>query len=256
MKQETGFTLVELVLVVVLILILIAILVPMHHGHGDKANRAVCATHLKSIDIACYLYANEHQDKYPIGWRHDNDGTGEWTTGGEVTPEDSFALLVHEDLVPLGLLICPAVGGEPAADEWELVGIGGPYDGDPGAAAEAYIHYAYQDIGVGDGANYTAGPSLKGSWPVFADRGVRKDPGKGNYELTGKASANHREKPQCQNIVGGAHGVTKEYTDSNGTCLVGYINGTLGDNIYTDTKGEMDTYLLSSKAQAGRSNAE
>ena len=258
MKQEKGFTLVELVLVVVLIVILIAILMPATsgRGHREESNRAICARNLKGIDTACYLYANEYEDKYPMGWRHSDDGTGEWTTGGEVTPEDSFALLVHEDLTPLGQLICPAVGGDSAVDEWELVGIGGVYDGDPGAAAEEYIHYAYQDVGVGDGKNYFWGPELKEDWPVLADRGERTDPGRGNYELTGKASANHDMKPACQNVVGSTHGVTKEYTDAKGTCMVGYINGTLGDNIYTDTKGENDTYLLSSKAQAGRSDAE
>ena len=155
MKKENGFTLVEVLVVlgiiVFLLVVLSIVLGPKEGGPRVEASRAVCATNLKGIDTSCYLYANSHQDKYPIGWRHADDGTEEWTESTEVTPEDSFALLVHEDLVPLGQLICPTVGGDPAADEWELVGIGGAYGGDPGAAAEAYIHYAYQDVGVGDG---------------------------------------------------------------------------------------------------------
>ena len=257
MKQAKGLTLVELVLVVAIIAVLLALFMPMtsRRRHGIERTRLMCANNLKGMDTACMLYANAHSGKYPVGWRHDNDGTGEWTKGGEVTPEDSFALLVHEDLTPLGQLICPEVGGDEAFDEWELVGIGGLYDGDPGAAAEAFIHYAYQDVGVGDGKNYFAGPGT-GAWPVLADRGARKDPGKGNYKLSGKASANHPKESGCQNILGGSHGVSREYTDPDGKCLVGYINGTLGDNIYTDTEGENDTYLLSSKAQAGESDSE
>ena len=37
----------------------------------------------------------------------------------------------------------------------------------------------------------------------------------------------------------------------NADTLFDYINGELGDNIYTDSIGEDDTYLLSSKAQTG-----
>ena len=34
-------------------------------------------------------------------------------------------------------------------------------------------------------------------------------------------------------------------------CLIAYINGELGDNIYSDSVGEDDTYLPSSKSQTG-----
>ena len=217
----------------------------------EEERRANCGANLHSLDQAGYLYATEHQEKYPFGWKHDDDGTGEWTAGEDVTPQDSFALLVHEGLARPEVLICPGVGGEPAADEWELVGLGGAYAGNPGAAAEAYIHYAYQDVGIGDGKNYVAGTKLEGGWPVFADRGVRKDPKRGDYELTGQASANHPKTPGCQMVLGGAHGVQKEYTEPDGNCMVGYSDGELGDNIYTDTEGKNDTYLLSSGPQAG-----
>ena len=85
---------------------------------------------------------------------------------------------------------------------------------------------------------------------MLADRGVRKDPKRGNYELTGKGSANHDKEKQCQMAVYSSHAVRQEYTDSDGKCLVGYSDGQLSDNIYTDTQGKNDTYLLSSKAQA------
>ena len=254
MTKGKGLTLVD-VLAIVLGIIAVLVLLFMGYVYAcgsamEEANRAVCAVNLRDLNTACNLYADDHLDKYPVGWRHTNDGAGGWTTGGEVTPEDSFALLIHKDLLKWGL-ICPSQGGDPAADEWELVGIGGAHDGDPGAAAEAYIHYAYQDVGVGDGKNYFAGKGLPEDWPVFADRGVLKEPASGDYELTGEASANHTMWRGCQNVACADGSVSKVRSKSEAKCMVGCINGTLGDNIYTDTEGENDTYLLSSKAQAG-----
>ena len=263
MNKAKGFTLIELLVVVAIIALLVAILIPAVQRAREEANRAVCATNLKGIDTASYLYANSNHDKYPFGWIHteDTDGAGnpngEWTpydsATGTITPQDSFALLVHEDLTPLGQLTCPSVGGDPAPDEWELVGIGGSYNNNSAAAAEAYIHYAYQDPGGQGNGNYKAGTGVQGSWPIYADRGQRVDPGNADYayKTSAVASANHNMNPACQNVVGGAHGVTKEYTDSNGECMVGYSNGDLGDNIYMDDDqiaDASDTYLLSSDA--------
>ncbi len=263
MNKSKGFTLVELIVVVVLISLLLMFLmsIPGPQMSREQANRAVCATRLKGIDNASYLYANSNGGKYPIGWRHENDN---WDVAdkSQVTPEDSFALLVHLDYLPTKMLTCPVVGGEPAADEWELGGLDGKYKGDPGAAAEAYIHYAYQDVGVGDGKNYLPSPDLNDNRPIFADRGERLAPNKGNYQLTGNGSADHyfmqkgsgcrgSREERYQNIILADHSVQRFPSDSRGECLVGYIDGELGDNIYSDSLGEDDTYLLSSKAQTG-----
>ncbi len=251
MNKSKGFTLVDLIVVVILVSLLIVFLISLIPGRSCEptpANRAKCAANLKGIDTAAYTYAKSHGDKYPIGWRHEK-GNWDVTDKSRVTPEDSFALMVRLDYIPIKLLICPAVGGEPATDEWELVGLAGKYEGNPGAAAEAYIHYAYQDVGVGDGKNYLPG-SAKDNRPVFADRGQRTDPANGNYQLPGNASDKHSDPPACQNVLGAAHGVVVVYSEAD-ECMAGYINGELGDNIYTDSLGEDDTYLLSSKAQTG-----
>ena len=274
MNKAKGFTLIELLVVVAIIALLVAILIPAVQRAREEANRAVCATNLKGIDTASYLYANSHHEKYPFGWVHEEKPApdeGEWTDYADpavtdsdlITPQDSFALLAHEDLTPLGQLRCPSVGGDPAPDEWDLVGLGGTAPGDdPATAAEAYIHYGYQDpIGYGN-VNYVASPSIEGGWPIFADRGVRTDPDGGDYEYlingNGDAvgSANHSMSPACQNVVGGAHGVTKEYSDNDDICMAGYSAGELGDNIYQDDDQDTDvsdTYLLSSSTNAGGS---
>ena len=262
MNKSKGFTLVDLLFVTVLIVLAAGFLIQAVATSRESSSRAFCGTNLKSIDTSAYLYASIHEDKSPIGWRHELEN---WDIADKthVTPEDSFALLVHEKLTsPYGLR-CPSVGGEPADDEWELVGLGGEYDGNPGIAAEAYIHYAYQDVGVGDGKNYLPAPDLKNDRPVFADRGERLNPSAGYYQLTGNGSANHyfvqkgrgcrgRREERHQNVVTGAHGVFKASSDSRDECMIGYIDGESGDNIYSDTVGADDTYLLSSKAQTGK----
>jgi len=285
MNKHKGFTLIELLVVVAIIALLVAILIPAVQRAKEEANRAVCMTNLKGMDTACYIYANSHHDKYPFGWVHTQDTViaGAWTayeagsmaTTG-ITPQDSFALLVHEGL-PCGSLICPSVGGDPAENEWVLVGVGASgtaYEGEPDKAAEAYIHYAYQDVDKANGAdavrtNYLVSTGTDSSWPVMADRGVRD----ANLAYTGNASDNHSMTPACQNVIGGAHGVLKEYTetsddttrptsgsyDETGKCMVGYSDGFLYDNIYDDddqpdADGDgiiNDTYLLSSSANAG-----
>ncbi len=289
-----AFTLIELLVVVAIIALLVAILVPAVQMAKEQANRAVCATRLKGADTACFLYANVNKDRYPIGYEHEEDGAnpGEWTdydpNNDDITPEDCWALLVNRDYLSTKLLLCPSVGGSEAPDEWELVD-SNPGDIHPGGragAVEEYLHYAYQDVDRArpiDGAvvnrkrdNYKPGPNVSGNWPIFADRGWLNEDGE--YDIRGdgdgnSASGNHPAAPGMQNILGGAHGVEVAYTattDEGGSrppyyneidsCVVGYSDGELFDNIYEDDDQDTgddptpndtynDTYLFSGLEQ-------
>ena len=117
--------------------------------------------------------------------------------------------------------------------------------------------------------NYLASTGTDSSLPIMADRGARVGAGSFVYLADDVASANHSMIPGCQNVIGGAHGVQKEYTatsddtetiyDETGECMVGYYKDpttggwVLGDNIYADNDqtAASDTYLLSSSANAG-----
>ncbi len=277
MGRLKGFTLIELLVVVAIIALLVAILVPSVQKAREQANLAVCATNLKGIDTASYIYATSHYNKYPLGWTHWEDPTrpGEWSPRrfssrlptvpyDPITPEDSFALLVHKGLLPLASLICPTVGGEPAPDEWKLAPMDLPGSPRRAAPAEAYIHYAYQNpiTGIYGLVSYEAEDASHHDWPIFADRGERADPDGGNYKYTGLGSGNHPMDPGCQNIVTGTHSVTREYTqtaddpdtayDEKDKCMAGYSDGRSPDNIYVDnrdfSKMIKDTYLISSYA--------
>ena len=274
MNRTKGFTLIELLVVVAIIALLVAILVPAVQMAREQANRAVCGTRLKGADTASFLYANSQKDKYPIGYGHDDSADPDWPAYdfGNITPEDSFALLVHLDYVSTELLVCPSVGGAEAEDEFALLGYGGTYDGDRLKAVEKYLHYAYQDPEYLGSFNYLPGPNVPGNWPVFADRGERVEPDKAiltvpdcNYTGLGAVpgnNANHPMAPAMQNVIGGAHGTIVAYTNITDPeldkCMVGYSDGVSYDNIYADDDstdldptGEInDTYLLSSAANA------
>ncbi len=268
MKRPKGFTLIELLVVVAIIALLVAILVPAVQRAKEQANRAICGTRLKGADNSAYLYSNAHKDRYPIGWEHIEDpaNLGEWrpydSSRDDITPEDSWALMAHLNYLPLKLFLCPTIGGREAEDQWAFIGIGGDYPGNKDAAVEKYLHYAYQDI---DGArptaaedpsatvtrkrgNYKPGPDVTGNWPVFGDRGELNDAG----AYTDFAGGNHPMLPAMQNVLGGAHGSVVAYSETTGTmkdkCIVGYSDGELGDNIYSDNTTTDDTYLISSSA--------
>ena len=217
MNKPKGFTLIELLVVVAIIALLVAILVPAVQRAREEANRAVCMTNVRSMDQCAVLYSSSYGDQYPIG---DGDEDGDPDIAG------SFWLMVDNDFLPKKSLICPSVGGSSAPDNTVLM-----------EEAETYIHYAYQDVeGV---ENYLPSPNLEGGWPVFADRGV-----------AGEHGYNHPMPPGCQMVVGGAHGVVKDFSDGvakadGGTGIgIGYADGVLEDNIYTDESGVDDTFLM------------
>ena len=180
-RTKKGFTLIELLVVVGIIALLVAILVPAVQRAKEQANRSVCATRLKGIDTAAFLYSNTYKNKYPHGWVHgeSNSEPGEWDPylpdNLDITPQDSFALMVHKDYLPTKLLLCPTVGGNEAPDEWDLVNVGPiSHPNMTHGAIEEYIHYAMQDLDAARSTtftqgrgNYLAGPNVGGKRPLL-----------------------------------------------------------------------------------------
>ncbi len=65
MKQNKGFTLVELLVVVAIIALLVSILLPAIGRAREMGKRAVCSTNLRSVSLGYTLYSEDNQGRLP-----------------------------------------------------------------------------------------------------------------------------------------------------------------------------------------------
>jgi len=95
--KNTGFTLIELLIVIAIIALLMAILMPALQRAKEQGKRAVCFNHIKQLQLAWNLYADENDDKIPAGdvwysWMYDQASGGpqpSWYEWPHVWPHDS-----------------------------------------------------------------------------------------------------------------------------------------------------------------------
>ena len=105
-----GFTLIELLVVVAIIALLVSILVPSLTHARQIAQRTLCATNLRSINLAVAMYTDDYNDVYPCaqdpvstdpyywlwmgrGWR----GFVERYLGTKVTADNPSVLACRSD---------------------------------------------------------------------------------------------------------------------------------------------------------------
>jgi len=60
-----SFTLIELLVVIAIISILAALLLPAIKNAREPAKSVVCVNNLRTLALACHLYANDHDDFFP-----------------------------------------------------------------------------------------------------------------------------------------------------------------------------------------------
>jgi prepilin-type N-terminal cleavage/methylation domain-containing protein/prepilin-type processing-associated H-X9-DG protein len=61
-----GFTLIELLVVIAIIAILAALLLPSLARAKSVAREKACVSNLRQVNIALLMYADEHEDTYPL----------------------------------------------------------------------------------------------------------------------------------------------------------------------------------------------
>src|SRR5437870_6994180 len=67
--KERGFTLIELLVVIAISAVLAAILFPVFAQARDKARQASCASNMKQLGLAVFMYAQDYDERMPsVHW--------------------------------------------------------------------------------------------------------------------------------------------------------------------------------------------
>jgi general secretion pathway protein G len=96
-----AFTLIELLTVIAIIAVLAAILIPAISGVRQSARDTKSKSNLREWHRLAMLYANEHDNRLPLGWDKFSDGTPHWMVplGRYMGYEFTNGFLEHTDTI-------------------------------------------------------------------------------------------------------------------------------------------------------------
>lgn len=120
MSKKKAFTLIELLVVVAIIALLISILLPSLSRARELSKRTVCASNLRGIGQAMYIYAQDG-DKFPVTAGYKTGGNATFwffrstlpsTTGTPSVTADLWILIRANNTTPKQF-ICPSTADQP-----------------------------------------------------------------------------------------------------------------------------------------------
>jgi prepilin-type N-terminal cleavage/methylation domain-containing protein len=110
--RHPAFTLIELIVVIAVLAILASLLLPALTGGNRRSNRIGCVNNLKQIGLSFKIFANDHQDRYPMQlWSHESRPAEATTTYVPFI----FRALSNELSTPR-ILVCPQDQRRTASD--------------------------------------------------------------------------------------------------------------------------------------------
>jgi prepilin-type N-terminal cleavage/methylation domain-containing protein/prepilin-type processing-associated H-X9-DG protein len=90
-RNEKGFTLVELLVVIGIIAVLIGILLPAMNKARETARQTKCAANLRSVGQGIHMYAADFKGAFPAAYIY----KGQQISGGEQTPDSASQGYIH-----------------------------------------------------------------------------------------------------------------------------------------------------------------
>jgi prepilin-type N-terminal cleavage/methylation domain-containing protein/prepilin-type processing-associated H-X9-DG protein len=147
-RSTKGFTLIELLVVIAIIAILAAILFPVFAQAREKARQASCVSNEKQLSLAVIQYAQDYDERYPIGM----------TSGGDWQPITNYWV---------GKI-------QPYVKNYQVFGCPSDPDGGKQAHKIAQSCCSWMDTWAGFGLTYAANASYDTStWlPGFPSSGA------------------------------------------------------------------------------------